>query len=64
MPFSSAQKAQNTRNAHILVLDKSDGEKYMIGKNIGLVRLLKKYDVNTTVLYCIIHQEILYSKFV
>ncbi|KAJ8869845.1 hypothetical protein PR048_028854 [Dryococelus australis] len=35
----------------------------MTGKNTGLVGLLRKKDVNVSVLHCIIHQEVLCSKF-
>ncbi|KAJ8874392.1 hypothetical protein PR048_025241 [Dryococelus australis] len=42
----------------------TDGAKCMTGKNIGLVGLLRKNDVDVPVLHSIIHQEVLCRKFV
>ncbi|KAJ8871536.1 hypothetical protein PR048_027859 [Dryococelus australis] len=39
----------------------TEGAKCMTGKNTGLVRLLRKNDVNMPVLHCIIHQNVLCS---
>lgn len=40
----------------------TDGSKFIVGKNISFVGLLRKSNVNVPALHCVIHQEVLCGK--
>lgn len=75
VPLPTSAKGSDIYNALVSVVDKyggfskcscvvTDGAKCMTGKKTGLVGLLSKTGVNVSFLHCIIHQEVLCSKFV
>ncbi|KAJ8882196.1 hypothetical protein PR048_018684 [Dryococelus australis] len=75
LPLPTSAKGSDSYSALVSVVKKyggfskcscivTDGAKFMTGKNTGLVGLLRKNDVDMPVLHCIIHQEVICSKFV